>query len=212
MQRGFSDYDITFPEIPSHVDNTSKPVQGCTMVLAWLRQSPGARQRYFGGLFDSSPERCDAIIVHLDADNLSEVAFRKHVLNHDGMNVKNPKVPDRRGAEIRRIIRAIGKLGLGYVIATAVESTETWCLASFRDNLGSPERLSGPSLIQQFMDAMHEFEKRPTQIAKKPTKDRMRWERFCRHQLRTKAERIELQCPQYRMLVEDLVGVLNNPS
>ena len=208
VTRGFS--DISFQDIPSHIDETSKGIYGCTMVLAWLHQSPGERRRYFGGLFDGNSEKCDAIIVHLDADNLSKTEFRQHVLNHYKMRVTNPRSPDRRGTEIRRIIMSVGQLDRDYAIAAAVESTETWCLSSFGNTAGDPESISGSDLVQQFMSALHRFERRPIGDFKNVDKTDIRWERFCRHRS-TKAEVIERRCPQYRKLVSELVRVLNGP-
>ena len=211
VERGFS--DITFREIPDHTDQTSKGIQGCTMVLAWLSQAPGMRQKFLGDLFASGLRKCDAIVVHLDADNLSRSQFRQHVRNQYSMTVKNPKLPEKRGIEIRRIIMSVGKLdslSRGYAIAVAVQSTETWCLSSFRNISGDPESISGVPLNQQFMDALLKFEKQQPRIIKKVTKDPIRWERFCRHTA-TKVKLLERQCNHYRRLVSELVRVLGSP-
>ena len=78
VERGFS--DITFRKIPEHTDQTSKDIQGCTMVLAWLSKEPGERQKLLGDIFANGLRRCDAIVAHLDADNLSMSQFRQHTV------------------------------------------------------------------------------------------------------------------------------------
>ena len=210
VQRGFT--DIEFGEIRDHTDQTSRDIHGWTMVLAWLSQEPGRRQKLLRDIFaNSSSRKYDAIVVHLDADNLSMSEFRQHVLNHYNMTVNNAGLPQKRGFEIRRIIMSVGKLdesSPAYAIGVAVESTETWCLSSFRNISGDPETISGNALDQQFMDALLKFEKRPPRIVSNATKTSIRWERFCRHPTATRVNRIERQCFHYRRLVSDVLRVL----
>lgn len=212
VERGFS--EITVCKIPNYTDQTSKSkdIHGCTMVLAWLSQPPGKRQRFLVELFGGGlgTEKFDAIVVHLDADNLSKREFRQHVRNQYSMTVKNPRLPEKRGMELRRIIMSVAKLdklSRGYAIAVAVESTETWCLSSFRNISGDAESISGSDLVQQFMSALHRFENRPIGSFTNVDKTAIRWERFCRHQS-TKVELLELQCYHYKKFISDLVRVL----
>jgi hypothetical protein len=212
--RGF-DGDIAVCRISDHTDRTSGDMQGYTRVLAWLSQPLEQRQRFFVDLFGGNlgPDKFDAIVVHLDADNLSTREFRNHVRNQYGMNVRNPTLPERRGFELRRVIMSVGDLSRsgGYAIAAAVESTETWCLSSFRNISGDPESISGNALVQKFMESLHIFENRPTTNFNEVDKDSIRWERFCRHHSSTKAELLERQCYHYRIFVSDLVRILVGP-
>lgn len=68
--RGFD--DIAVRKIANYTDQTSRGIHGFTGGLAWLSQSPEQRQRFFVDLFggDVRKEKFDAIVVHLDADNL----------------------------------------------------------------------------------------------------------------------------------------------
>ena len=210
--RGFD--EIAVCRIASYTDQTSRDTQGFTGVLAWLSQSPEQRQRFFVDLFggDVRTEKFDAIVVHLDADNLSTKEFRNHVHSKYGKDVKNHRIPEKRGFEIRQLIMSVGKMGKvgdGYAVAVAVESTETWCLSSFRELRDDPESMSGATLVQQFMDALHAVERRPTEVFRKANKDPIRWERFCRRTYEN-VEVLERQCFHYKKLVTDLVRELNS--
>ena len=208
--RGFD--DIAVCKIASYTDQTSRDVQGFTGVLAWLSQPPEQRRRFFVDLFggDVRTEKFDAIVVHLDADNLSTKEFRNHVRNRYDTDVKNHRLPAKRGFELRQLIMSVGKMGKigdGYAVAVAVESTETWCLSSFRDLPNDPESMSGAPLVQQFMDALHAFERRPKRVFRKANKDPIRWERFCRSTYEN-VEMLERQCFHYKKFVTDLVREL----
>ena len=213
VSRGYS--DVTFLKIPAHRDKTN-PIHGWSMVLAWLSKTSGERNRYLASLFASdNPQKCDAIVVHLDADNLSESQFQDHVSKHYQTTVKDPKSPHHRGREIARIIRQIGNLSTSrnqsnnrrYVIAAAVESTETWCLTAFQAVHDNAERLSGLPLCEQFMTALHNFEQRPIRPFKKVSKDVRRRNKFCRNTADA-ASQIESQCYHYKKLISDLCQIV----
>ena len=214
--RGYS--DVEFLEIPAHRDKTA-PIHGWSMVLAWLSKSPQERNRYLTSPFAGNlhTQTCDAIVVHLDADNLSDAQFRCHIAKWYNTAVKDPTPAQHRGNEIRRIVRRVAKLTLQkssgasglYVIAAAVESTETWCLSAFQLVNGNPERLSGFPLCQEFMTALHASEGRPIagRVFSNVSKDVRRRERFCR---RTSCDvrLIESQCYHYKKLIVDLCQVI----
>ena len=207
ISRGYS--DVTFLEIPAHHDKTAS-VHGFAMVLAWLNQSPAERSRYLTDLFaGDNAQRCDAIVVHLDADNLSRSRFRKHVHRWYQTHLNNPVPPQHRGNEIARLIKRVGKFNsLQYVVAAAVESTETWCLSTFPVS-GNPEKLSGQSLRQKFMEVLHLSEGRPTcgRVFSRTSKGRKRREKYC-DRTAQHTNRIENQCHHYNKLVTDLCKVI----
>ena len=213
VSRGYS--DVTFFDIPAHRDKTT-PIHGFAMVLAWLSKPSGERNRYLMDLFaGDNVQRCDAILVHLDADNLSQPQFKKHIHKWYKTSVKSSQRAQDRGKEIARLISHVGKLTTSrdpaskrYVIAAAVESTETWCLSAFRVVRVNPEILSGGSLCQEFMQALLAYEGRPTGgVFRKISKDVRRRKRFCRGTAQN-ADRIERQCHHYNQLVIDLCKVL----
>ena len=214
VSRGYS--DVTFLEIPAHRDKTTTPIHGFAMVLAWLDQPSGERDRYLMDVFaGDSVQKCDAILIHLDADNLSQPQFKEHVYKWYDTSVKSPQQAQDRGHEIIRLISHVGKLASSrgsaserYVVAAAVESTETWCLSAFRVVPVNPEILSGGSLCQEFMEALLTYEGRPTDgVFRKISKDVRRRTRFCRDTAQN-ANRIESQCYHYSQLVTDLCRVL----
>ncbi len=49
------------------------------------------------------------------------------------------------------------------MIAPAVESTETWCIAAFRRMSSNPELWRGQELCQKFMTVLHQSENAMTQ-------------------------------------------------
>ena len=211
VDRGFSG-DISFCEIQDYKDQTSKDIHGYTMVLAWLRQEPAARERLFGGIFAGDSEKLDAIVVHLDADNLSSMEFRTHVLRYYDMTVKNYRIPAKRGFAIRTLLTSVGGLGRSserYAFAVSVESTETWCVAAF-GTTADPESLKRPTLNAQFMHVMLKSERQPPQVIKEATKDPVRWERLCRRARPTNVRRLERRCSHYEKLVRGVVRVLNS--
>ena len=215
--RGYT--DVVFLEIPAHRNRTA-PIHGWSMVLAWLSRSPQNRNRYLTSPFAGNlhTQTCDAIVVHLDADNLSDAEFRRHIAKWYNTAVKDPTGAQHRGNEIKRIVRWVAKLrsqkrGGGsnslYVIAPAVESTETWCLSASQFLNGNPERLSGLALCQEFMTALHASEGRPIggRVFSNISKDVKRRNRFCRR-TSCDARMIESQCYHYRRLIVDLCKVV----
>ena len=214
--RGYA--NVVFLEIPAHRNKTAA-IHGWSMVLAWLSKSPQDRNRYLTSPFAGNlhTQTCDAIVVHLDADNLSDAEFRRHVAKWYNTTVKDPNGAQHRGNEIERIVRQVAKLSSQkrgdfsslYIIASAVEATETWCLSASRFLNGNPEKLSGLALCQEFMTALHASEGRPIggRVFSNISKDVKRRKRFCR---RTSCDvrLIESQCYHYKKLIVDLCKVI----
>ena len=207
----------TFVDIHPERDKTNPTDGGWGAVLNWLMGNPPKSRilRYFnGGLFadDLSAKRCDVMVFQMDADILSDRSFQDWVTRHLGYEVVDSGDPMQRGSEIRSIIEIAGafvELSIRelqrHIPAPAVESTEAWCVASFRALPGDPELLRGPDLCLEFMNALHRSESRPVQqfahIDKQP--DRRR--RYCgKHS--AGFERLEAQCLHYRELVDSICG------
>ena len=208
--------DVEFCDLPAYVDNTA-PLSGSAMVIRWLSQHPMMRSRYLRQLFAGNVKvpLFDALVIHLDADNLSNPSFRAHIYNRFQTTVQNPSGPQRRGSELRRIVEHVGKFSLltkhdrdRHVLAVAVESTETWCVAAFSNQETNPEQLTPSALRQTFMSTLHKFEGRPTNAQfLKVSKDVRRRRKYCRLTAQY-ANRIEMQCSHYKKLVTDLCRVL----
>lgn len=146
----------------------------------------------------------------MDADNLSDEPFRNRMRNRYGRNVDEPDSPIDRGNVVRTIIEIAGSFDQlrdddrnRYIIAPAVESTETWCIAAFRELDRDPELLRGQELCQEFMAVLHRSESRPLQPFARIDKSSGRRLRFCEKHSNG-FERLERQCHHYLALVQCL--------
>lgn len=211
-----------FVSIQPEMDRTN-PSGGWLSVLRWLRGNPPKSRiptYLHEGLFDDglSAKRCDVLVFQMDADILSHESFQNWARKSLRYDVADSADPTQRGSEIRSIIETAGDFGSlsrrdseRHVTAPAVESTETWCIASFRTRRRNPEHLTGQELCHEFMTALLESEGRPvqsfTQIDKSPSRRR----RFCeRHS--GGFQRVEKQCRHYRALVESVVRQAISPN
>ena len=203
-----------FVRLQPPMDRTS-PSGGWGMVLKWFERHPPDKRikTYFdGGLFDYglSAMQCDVMLVQMDADILSDEAFRNHIRRQFGWDVGDPDGPNERGQAVRNIIETAGAFDRlsehdlnRHVVAPSVESTETWCVAVFRNLEFDPELLRGQDLCDAFMTVLHQSEGRRMQQFTNIDKSPERRHRFCdRHS--GGFERLERQCFHYRGLVEGL--------
>ena len=203
-----------FVRLQPPMDRTS-PRGGWGMVLKWFeRNPPNTRiKTYFdGGLFDDnlSAMQCDVMLFQMDADVLSDDAFRNHIRKRFGREVGDPDGSIARGQAILDIIETAGDFGRlsehglnRHVAAPSVESTETWCVAVYRNLEFDPELLRGQDLCDAFMTVLHQSEQRRMQHFANIDKSPARRRRFCdRHS--GGFERLERQCFHYRALVESL--------
>lgn len=183
--------------------------------MNWLKNNPPkSRTKAYlrSGLFGNSlsAKRCDVVIVQMDSDVLSHQAFQNWMRNHHQYSVVNCEDPARRGSEIRLIIETAGQFNdlsaddyERHIVAPAVESTETWCIAAHRRLEVNPEGLRGEDLLQEFMTALHECENRPIQAFVRMNKDPDRRYRYCSKKSRS-YQSIEAQCLHYKSLVDGL--------
>ena len=204
-----------FIPIQPDTDNT-RPSAGWGLVFRWLKKNPPisrTRTYFHGGLFDDdlSAKRCDVMVFQLDTDILSDLGFRSWTNEHYDYSVANLPDPVERGKEITEIIEIAG----GFVTLTgadrrrhipapSVESTETWCIAVFRQLSVDPETLSGVELCREFMTALHRFENRPIEDFVHIDKNPARRFPFCKNHS-VGFTRLENQCYHYRNLVEALL-------
>ena len=207
-----------FIPIQPDTDNTRPPDGGWDAVFRWLKKNPPrsrTRTYFHGGLFDDdlSAKRCDVMVFQLDTDILSDLGFQNWTNEHYDYSVANLPDPVERGKEITAIIEKVGEFSelpladmARHISAPAVESTETWCIAAFRQLSLDPELLSGSELCQEFMTALHRFENRPIQNFVHIDKDPDRRHRYCENHSGG-FSRLENQCYHYRNLVAALVSI-----
>ena len=207
-----------FIPIQPDTDNTRPPDGGWDAVFRWLKKNPPrsrTRTYFHGGLFDDdlSAKRCDVMVFQLDTDILSDLGFQNWTNEHYDYSVANLPDPVERGKEITAIIEKVGEFSelpladmARHISAPAVESTETWCIAAFRQLSLDTELLSGSELCQEFMTALHRFENRPIQNFVHIDKDTDRRHRYCENHSGG-FSRLENQCYHYRNLVAALVSI-----
>ena len=207
-----------FIPIQPDTDNTRPPDGGWGAVLLWLKKNPprSRTRTYFrGDLFDNdlSAKRCDVMVLQLDTDILSDLGFQNWTKEHCDYSVENLLDPVERGKEITAIIKRAGKFSMlsladmrRHVPAPSVESTETWCIAAFRQLTLNPELLRGSELCQKFMTALHRFENRPIQNFVHIDKNPDRRRRYCENHSGG-FSRLENQCYHYSNLVDTLVSI-----
>lgn len=206
--------DARFVRLQPRMDRTS-PRGGWTMMFKWFEKNPPdtrIRTYFDGGLFDHglSAMQCDVMLFQMDVDILSDEAFRNHIRRQFVQDVGDPDDPVERGQAVRGIIEMAGDFGRlserdlsRHIVAPSVESTETWCVAVFRNLESDPELLRGQDLCNAFMTVLHQSEGRRMQPFANVDKSPERRYRFCdRHS--GGFERLERQCFHYRALVESL--------
>ena len=205
--------DVVFVNLQPSMDRTNPTDGGWAMVLRWLIDNPPRTRSITylsGGLFDADlhVKRCDVILVQMDADILSDCTFGNWVRNKVGREVVVAIDPVERGEEIRAIIETVGHFHelspldrSRHIVAPAVESTETWCVAAFQDMEGNPECATGVDLCQIFMTALHESEGRAIRSFARVNKDPRRRRSFCARSARGFL-RLERQCYHYRLMVD----------
>ena len=165
-------FPVEFRLLQPEPDATSS-YGGWTQVLFWLKEHPPDNriQRYFtegpfGGKLAEDP--LDGILIQLDSDILGDDSFGAHVMNEHGYTVANPTAAEQRAEEVRNVLSLAARLPemteadvSRHVLAPAVESTETWCVAAFSSRRSDFESLSGPELANKFMCALEKSESRP---------------------------------------------------
>ena len=204
--------EALFVNLQPDMDRTN-PRGGWPMVFRWLEENPGLvrMESYIrGGLFagELSSRQCDVIVFHVDADVLSDEGFRNYMRNQYGLEIVEPTEPRERGELVEGIVENacnLDKLSDSekdcHIVAVAVESTETWCIASFGRRRSDPEKLSGQSLCEEFMTVLHRSEGRPMRPFVQINKSERRRKRFCLKHA-SGFGNLEAQCFHYRRLVE----------
>ena len=200
--------DAQFVDIRRKPDNTN-PAGGWGSVLFWLDYyNPAYRiQKHFkGGLLEKhlGGPRFDAILIQLDSDILGDQSFTNYVRNAYGLTVGNPDDAQERADEIRKVIRRAAKFDTMtdhdiklHVIAPAVESTESWCVAAFTAPTQNCEILKGQDLIDAFMSTLIKSEGRdPTPPYAGIDKNQRRRKKFLETHAQGSA-RVRNDCQQF---------------
>ncbi|WP_422021210.1 hypothetical protein [Pyruvatibacter mobilis] len=209
--------DIDFVAVQPPGDKTNGD-GGWGNVLLWIKKNPlrTREKRYFGsGLFGGglSEEQFDALLFHLDADVLGEESFVNYVKSELGYSVlqPSPDQPSEKAAEIRRVLGVACEFDSmtttdqnKHVPAPAVETTETWCIASVEKKAGLYEELTGVELTNKFMQVLEKSEGRGgAGEYSKINKSVRRRKRFCDNQM-SSAYRIASHCPQFSAICDQL--------
>ena len=162
---------VDFVPLQPEPDATSQG--GWGHVLLWLKDHPPENriQLFFTeGLFGGGLARVpfDGILVQLDSDILGDDGFGAYVKEQFDYTVANPPAAEQRAKEVRHILSKAARFEemtqadvSRHVLAPAVESTETWCVAGFSRVPSDFESLSGQVLVDEFMHALMTSEGRP---------------------------------------------------
>jgi hypothetical protein len=208
--------ETEFVSIQPEFDNTTKDA-GWANLLEWLKRYPPKVRipTYLGsGLFQgsASEKRCDALLLHMDADILEHASFQGYVSTNFKHTVVADDRPAKRASEICTVISFAAKLQdinqddmNRHVMCPAVESTETWCVAAFFNTRSVEyEKLRGSELTNQFMKALEISEsRRPGDEYKSVDKNVARREKFCKKHA-SGAKRIQKHCRSFAVAVDAL--------
>ncbi len=213
--REIKDCLLSFKSLQPYVDNTSKSGYsegGWLLVYKWcLSNNPVEREnKYFSkGLFadDMDEFRCSALLVHMDADICDEIRDKTTLpvpqINEDSLvrgsfiygTVANWLWPDGLVNDPR------------YIIAPAVESTESWLVAGLSDEDVAPE--SNNSIQQRLahLDYLVVRKKPFPQKIKSPNKSVSNYVRISMVASENIARIID-RCPHFKMIAEKAIGMM----
>lgn len=207
--------EAKFIPLQPQMDRTRAEASWCH-VLFWLRDNPPqARiQNYFGGgLFGGSLglQPLDALLIQMDADIVSDDGFVSFVRSRYLAEVADSTDAHERADAIRQVIEvAAGLANLTdvdvrrHVVAPAVDSTETWCVAAFVSQPQDFEQLRGADLVNAFMRALERSENRePKENYATCDKTLARRRKFCEVH-RASSRRVADGCSQFSRILRDL--------
>ena len=202
-------FSIEFIPLQPDPDATS-PEGGWTNVLLWLKNHPPDNrvlQFFNGGLFggELGQKPLDGILVQLDSDILGNDSFGAYVKKQHGHTVANPAAAGQRAEEVRHVLSLAARLlemteadVSRHVLAPAVETTETWCVAAFSPLHSDFESLSGQDLVDEFMFALERSESRtPKPPYANVSKSPSRRLRFC-EAYASQSDRVIAGCPRFQ--------------
>ena len=200
--------------------DTTQSKGGWGNVLSWLQDNPPDYRipRYLSdGLFadDLLSKPLDCLLIHLDSDILNDQAFRIYVNREYGYSIGKVSTPLQRAKEIRAVISHAARFGdmtkaviKMHVLAPAVESTETWCVAAFVKRKQNFELLFGQKLINEFMSALEKSENQQLKSSySKMNKSQRRRKRYCK-KLASQSNYIINGCPQFQKIYQDLLRLV----
>ena len=208
---------LTFKSLQPYVDNTSKSGYsegGWLLVYKWcLSNTPGEREnKYFSkGLFadDMDEFRCSALLVHMDADICTEIRDKTTLLPVPSQNDD----PITRGSFISgTVANWLWPDGWvndpRYIIAPAVESTESWLVAGLSDEDVAPETNSEIQQRLAHLDYLIVRKKPIPQKIKNPNKSASNYEKISLVASENIARIID-RCPHFKLVADKAIDFLS---
>lgn len=210
--------DVHFVDLHPEVDKT-RTEGGWTRIQHWLEQlSPSDRyDRYVSkGLFAGSmnSKQCDCFLIQADTDIIPEEGFQRTVKASSGIDVPSLAAKKTHPEILLQILESWAGMSSSapgernvHVFCPAVESTETWCLAAFKNWPSNPEDFSGQTLIDNFMESLERQEGRqPSPPYSSISKDVSRRKKFC-ESTKQNSSRLRSQCAQYDLALIKLLSL-----
>lgn len=211
--------DAKFMPLFPQMDNT-RSGGGWANVLIWLSKNPSNVRinKYFGGgIFggDLATEPLDVILIHLDADVVEDNSFKKYVEKNYEFKFGPCLTAGDRGGIISTVLNMaadVDALSLAdrrrHLVATAVESTETWCVAAYSPEQQDWESLRGNDLVNLFMKALEASESRVVQdVYQNVNKNYHRRNAFCKKHA-SNYDRIRNTCASFRTICDGFQDLL----
>ncbi|WP_370677447.1 hypothetical protein [Pleomorphomonas sp. PLEO] len=213
-----SGVEVEFEPIQPNLDQTL-PSAGWGNVFSWLDRNPPEyriRNYFGGGLFGGNLGRTklDCLLIQMDSDILGELSFCTYVHENYKYPVSAPTSSADRANEIRKILKVSSRFDemteadiSRHVLAPAVESTETWCVAAFKTPTRDFEVISQEELVNEFMSALEISENRPLKDSyNNIDKNPLRRSKFCKvHKVGW--ARVVDGCREFRLLFNDVLKI-----
>ena len=208
-----------FVDLQPTMDKTQAEA-GWGNIEAWLKKNPPRHRikRYLsGGVFedDLDAKSCDIFLLQMDSDIIEDEKFTKRILSVYGKDIEKSTDSKIRGKIIYEILSMWARLdectireNSLHIVSPAVESTETWCIASYRNTKENLEEIRGSDLKKKFMDTLHLSEGRAMQDFLNVDKNVERRKSFC-HRHANGFKHIISQCPHFDQSIRDIIGAIN---
>ncbi|WP_143273411.1 hypothetical protein [Azospirillum palustre] len=205
-----------FIDLQPNMDSTQAD-GGWSLIEKWFENyQPDIRvHRYLkGGFFeqDLDEKSCDVFLIQMDSDILDNRNFISYIGEKYNLAFNTLDTPLKRGEAISQVLEKWAKSEecsnfdkKRHIYAPAVESTETWCIASFKRTKENLEATKGVDLCEKFMDALHQSEGRTPQKFSEVDKSVSRRKKFC--QKHVKGHQIAReQCFHFNQAVDNLIS------
>lgn len=209
---------VSFVDLLPEMDK-SRPPGGYSLVKNWLQEIT-AKQRYdryiSKGLFAGGLSKtCDALLIHLDTDICGSPKFQSECVAGIGVDVDSLAAASGPAFAIESVCKnwagwhaaTPGEMFV-HVFCPAVDNTETWCTAAFRNWPKNPEEFTKQELTDNFMSSLAIQEGRvATRPYAKLSKDVGRRKRYC-EATKNRSGRIADQCTYYQQAFDRMLAVI----